>query len=59
MDSVERWALFVKNNPDKWKAIHTKFIDAQFEKSREFYKRLAQTEEGRKKIEQLQRERLL
>jgi len=33
MEAVEKWALFVKNNPDNWKKIHTEFINAQFEKA--------------------------
>ncbi len=52
-DQIERWAEFVKNNPDKWKKIHTAFINAQFKKSEEFYKRLAKTKEGREKIRKL------
>jgi hypothetical protein len=49
-DFIERWADFVRNNPDKWKAIHTEFINAQFEKSEQFYKNLAKTKEGKQKI---------
>ena len=49
-DQIIRWALFVKNNPDKWKSIHTEFINAQFEKSEKFYKSLSKTEKGKKKI---------
>lgn len=49
-DQIVRWAEFMKNNPDKWKKIHTEFIDAQFEKSFKIYEELAKTESGRKKI---------
>jgi len=49
-DFIERWAMFVKNNPDKWKPIHTAFINDQFRKSEEFYARLAKTKDGKKKI---------
>ncbi len=50
MESVERWAQFVRENPTKWKKIHTEFIDAQFEKAYEFYERLLKTPGGREKI---------
>ncbi|MFO7710702.1 MAG: hypothetical protein R6V53_02970 [Candidatus Woesearchaeota archaeon] len=33
-----------------WKKEHTKLIDAQFAKSKEFYDRLAETKKGRQKI---------
>ena len=52
-DPVERWALFVRDNPRKWKTIHTEFINAQFTKSEEFYKRLLKTPGGKKKIIEL------
>jgi hypothetical protein len=54
-DFIERWALFVKNNPKKWKAKHTKFIDAQFLMHKRFLRRLKNTPEGRKKIIELYR----
>jgi hypothetical protein len=50
MDQIERWALFMKNNPGKWKKIHTEFIDAQYDKAYAFYDRLAKTEGGKEKI---------
>ena len=40
MEQVERWALFVKNNPDKWKSKIKDFLDAQIIMSRRFYKKL-------------------
>jgi len=49
-EQIERWALFVKNNPKKWKSIHTEFINAQFKKSEKFYKTLEKTKNGKKKI---------
>lgn len=39
-EQIERWARFVKNNPDKWKKEHTLFINAQIEKANEFYSQL-------------------
>lgn len=37
IEQLERWANFVKNNPNKWKKEHTAFINAQINKSKEFY----------------------
>ncbi len=53
MEQVERWANFVKNNPDKWKAIHTKFINAQFDKHNRFIKNLMKEKKGFEKIVEL------
>ena len=39
-EQIERWAKFVKNNPNKWKSEHTKFINAQIDKANKFYKTL-------------------
>ncbi len=50
IEAVERWANFIKNNPRKWKKIHTEFIDSQFEKSEEFIKRLLKQKNGAEKI---------
>lgn len=40
IESVERWANYVKQSKGKWKKIHTKFINAQYEKQREFIKKI-------------------
>ena len=53
MEQVERWANFVKNNPTEWKNIHTQFINAQFEKHRNFVKRLLKESNGFDKIVKL------
>lgn len=50
LEQVERWARYVKENPDKWKSKVKLFIDSQIIISRRFYKKLAETEEGKKKI---------
>lgn len=50
MSQVERWANFVKNNPKKWKKIHTKFINAQFEKHRRFIRELLRQPGGFEKV---------
>lgn len=52
-EQIERWAKFVRDNPDKWKAKVKPLIDAQIIMSRRFYKRLMETEEGREKVRAL------
>ncbi|MBU1622060.1 MAG: hypothetical protein KJ597_00640, partial [Nanoarchaeota archaeon] len=52
-DQVERWAHFVRNNPDKWKQIHTEFINAIFDKHYMFRARLLKTPHGKKKFIEL------
>ncbi|MFH1376617.1 MAG: hypothetical protein ABIH25_03185 [Candidatus Woesearchaeota archaeon] len=50
IESVERWAKYVKESNGKWKDIHTEFIDAQFQKADEFIKRLSKEKNGAEKI---------
>ena len=52
-DQIERWANFVKNNPNKWKSIHTEFINALFEKHDQFKIRLLKTPNGKEKLARL------
>ncbi|MFA5992242.1 MAG: hypothetical protein WC796_00880 [Candidatus Pacearchaeota archaeon] len=49
-EQIERWANYVRENPDKWKKELKPFIDAQIIMARRAYAKLAETEEGRKKI---------
>jgi len=59
MESVEKWANFVKNHHrDEWKPIIDTFINAVYEKADDFYKRLGKTEEGRKILKRLMEERI-
>lgn len=50
MEQVERWAKFVKENPDKWRKEHTKFINALFENHYSFVDRLCKTPGGKEKL---------
>lgn len=50
LEQVERWALYCKDNlKDAQKQVNA-FVDAQLVNSNNFYKRLAKTKNGRKKI---------
>lgn len=51
-DFITRWAERVKTDP-KWKEYHTKFINAQYEKSINFIEEMCKTKEGQKKIAEL------
>ena len=55
-EQLERWAEYVKNNPD-WKIKLKPFLDSQIIIARRFYKKLAETEEGRAKILELSKSR--
>jgi len=57
-EQIERWAKFVKENPDKWKPELNRFLDAQINMANAFYKRLAKTKEGRDKIRKLRNLRM-
>lgn len=52
-DFIERWAEFVRTHPNEWKAIHTQFIDAQYEKAFRVINELKKTKEGRAKLVEL------
>jgi hypothetical protein len=52
-EQVERWARYVKENPDNWKSQLKPFIDAQIIMARRFYSKLAKTPEGLEKIKRL------
>lgn len=49
-EEIDRWIQYMKKHPKTWKKVHTKFINAQFEKSQEFIKRLLRQPGGREKI---------
>ena len=53
LDQVERWAEFVRNNPNKWKKIHVEFINSLFLNQQRVYKELSKTKEGKKKLIEL------
>ncbi len=55
-DQVERWALFVKNNPrSAWSMDLKNLIDSQITKANDFYKYLSKTSKGREKIRRLKK----
>lgn len=59
MESVERWAEFVRTQPkEEWKPRLDLFIDGQYEKARAFYERLGKSAEGRKILERLKKLRM-
>lgn len=49
-EEVQRWAKFMKDNPDTWKKVHTEFINAQFDKAERFWKELLKQPNGRQKL---------
>ena len=53
-EQIERWAEYVRTHDD-WKARLKPFLDAQIIMAQRFYKKLAETEDGRKKILELKK----
>lgn len=53
LEYVERWATFVRENPTKWKKVHTEFINALFQKNEEVTKRILQQPDGKQKLIEL------
>jgi len=53
-EQVERWAKYVKNNPD-WRKKFKAFSDSQIIIARRVYEKLSKSEEGRKKIKLLRK----
>ena len=49
-EEIDRWIKYMKENPDKWKKIHTVFINAQFSKANNFIKELIKEPNGKEKI---------
>ncbi len=58
-EALVKWAEFVRDNErNKWKGQVNLLIDATYQKSQEFYKRLGKSEKGREILERLKKERL-
>lgn len=55
LEQIERWAEYVRENPNKWKPKFKEFIDSQLIMARRFYKKLGETKEGREKIRLLRK----
>jgi len=53
LEAIDRWAEYVRTSRGAWKKEHAAFINAQFEKAEEFYRRLAKQPGGKEKIIQI------
>ena len=47
---IDGWIKYMKEHPDKWKKLHTEFINAQFIKANAFIRRLLKQPNGRQKV---------
>lgn len=54
-EQIERWAAYVKTNPNEWKSKVKPLIDSQIIMAKRFYKELLKTPEGRKKLRLLRK----
>ncbi|MGM5484070.1 MAG: hypothetical protein ACQER9_04110 [Nanobdellota archaeon] len=52
-EEIQRWVNFMKQNPKTWKKYHTKFINSQFKKQKEFMERLIKTPKGEEKLKKI------
>ncbi len=50
LEAIDRWAEYVKTSNGAWKKDHSEFINAQFDKANAFWRRLAKTAGGKRKI---------
>ena len=55
LEQIERWAKFIRENPDKWRRQHTLFLNAQIICANEKYEKLKKMSNGEKIIEELRR----
>lgn len=53
LEQVERWAHFVRDNPQKWQEIHNEFINTLFENHDQFVTRILKTKNGKEKLIEL------
>ncbi|MBS3099806.1 hypothetical protein J4463_01145 [Candidatus Pacearchaeota archaeon] len=49
-EQIERWANYIRENPEKWKSKLKPFLDAQIIMARRFYSELMKTEKGRQTL---------
>jgi hypothetical protein len=49
-EEIDRWIKYMKEHPGSWKKEHTRFIDAQFSKYRDFISRLLKEPDGKEKL---------
>ncbi len=56
-EQIERWAKYVKENPD-WKKKLKPFLDGQIIMAQRAYKTLSETEEGKRKINLIRENKL-
>ena len=50
--SMERWVEYINSHPE-WKQEHTEFINAQFEMSDKFVKRMLEEPQGKEMLREL------
>ncbi len=54
-EQIDRWAKYVRENPNNWKKEFNQFIDGQYAIARRFYEHLLKSKEGREKLRELGR----
>ena len=54
-DQIERWARFVRENPEKWQKQHTAFLNSMIIGANEKYEKLKKLPNGEKIIGELRK----
>jgi hypothetical protein len=50
IEQIDRWANYVRNNPNSWKKHLKPFLDSQIIIANRFYKAIAKTKKGKEKL---------
>lgn len=52
-DQIVEWANYIKQNPSKWRAQHTQFLNSQIEMANAALERIKKQKNGKQKIIEL------
>ena len=54
-EQIVRWAMFIRENPDKWREQHTAFLNSMIISANEKYEKLKKMPNGEKIIVELRK----
>lgn len=52
-EQIVQWATYIRENPTKWRAQHTRFLNAQLEMANAALERIKKQKNGKEKIVEL------
>lgn len=53
LEAIKRWAIYIRENPNSWRAQHREFINAQFEMHEKFIEKMLKKKNGKKILQEL------